>query len=437
VNSKKLAVVSALSLTIVLGLMFFGDRTAHAANTWFVAPTGAPSGTSGGSCTNPSFNTISLAIAAASNGDTIQVCAGTYNEQAQITKTLTLKGAKAGQDARTRVATNESIITNAGGPVQFMADNIVLDGFTVQGSTGTDPNFISGIWSNPGFSGIQGGYQILNNIVQNNISGIELDSTCAASPTIVKFNLIQNNNNPGPGSGTGLQDNFVLCNATIDSNKFVGNSSSGALLFGPPVTSAGSNITVSNNEFSANGGAIALLGVTSSSISGNNIHNSVGPGGADIDVFGGVNRLSNTCNNLASGPGRGIQVEDPFGVGANTNVSINNNNISGYPVGLEEDLGGYTPATPNSLNATLNWWGSSSGPTIASNPGGTGEPIVDMDGVVKYSPFRTALSSCAPVPQIGPPTNKDQCKNDGWMNFNVPKKFKNQGDCIQYVNTGK
>jgi hypothetical protein len=37
----------------------------------------------------------------------------------------------------------------------------------------------------------------------------------------------------------------------------------------------------------------------------------------------------------------------------------------------------------------------------------------------------------------GPPVNKDQCKNGGWMTFDVPRHFKNQGDCIQYVNTGK
>jgi DNA/RNA endonuclease G (NUC1) len=38
--------------------------------------------------------------------------------------------------------------------------------------------------------------------------------------------------------------------------------------------------------------------------------------------------------------------------------------------------------------------------------------------------------------QTGPPKNKDQCKNNGWMNFDTPRTFKNQGDCIQYVNTG-
>jgi hypothetical protein len=38
---------------------------------------------------------------------------------------------------------------------------------------------------------------------------------------------------------------------------------------------------------------------------------------------------------------------------------------------------------------------------------------------------------------IGPPTSKDQCKNGGWATFDTPRAFKNQGDCIQFVNTGK
>lgn len=36
------------------------------------------------------------------------------------------------------------------------------------------------------------------------------------------------------------------------------------------------------------------------------------------------------------------------------------------------------------------------------------------------------------------PTAKDQCKNGGWKNYEGPYgPFKNQGDCIQFVNTGK
>jgi hypothetical protein len=38
---------------------------------------------------------------------------------------------------------------------------------------------------------------------------------------------------------------------------------------------------------------------------------------------------------------------------------------------------------------------------------------------------------------VGPPTDKDQCKGGGWRAFTIPEKFKNQGDCIQFVNTGK
>jgi hypothetical protein len=34
------------------------------------------------------------------------------------------------------------------------------------------------------------------------------------------------------------------------------------------------------------------------------------------------------------------------------------------------------------------------------------------------------------------PTDKEQCKNGGWQNFNNPRVFNNQGDCIQFVNNG-
>nr|MBA3767905.1 thrombospondin type 3 repeat-containing protein [Acidobacteriota bacterium] len=37
----------------------------------------------------------------------------------------------------------------------------------------------------------------------------------------------------------------------------------------------------------------------------------------------------------------------------------------------------------------------------------------------------------------GPPVNKDQCKNGDWQRFDDPRTFKNQGDCIQFFNTGK
>lgn len=62
-----------------------------------------------------------------------------------------------------------------------------------------------------------------------------------------------------------------------------------------------------------------------------------------------------------------------------------------------------------------------------SNPGAAD---YDHDGIVDGS-------NCDQI--IGPPTNKEQCKNGGWQFWTRAdgSKFKNQGDCIQFVNTGK
>jgi len=48
------------------------------------------------------------------------------------------------------------------------------------------------------------------------------------------------------------------------------------------------------------------------------------------------------------------------------------------------------------------------------------------------------FSSWVPSPPP-PPTNVNQCKNGGWQTLfrTNGTQFKNQGDCIQYVNTGK
>jgi len=39
-------------------------------------------------------------------------------------------------------------------------------------------------------------------------------------------------------------------------------------------------------------------------------------------------------------------------------------------------------------------------------------------------------------PPVGPPTDKNECKKEGWMTFNNPF-FKNQGDCVSYVQSNK
>ena len=35
--------------------------------------------------------------------------------------------------------------------------------------------------------------------------------------------------------------------------------------------------------------------------------------------------------------------------------------------------------------------------------------------------------------RCGPPVDADECKDDGWLKFNLPNAFINQGQCIDYV----
>src|SRR5690606_32760663 len=96
------------------------------------------------------FTTISAAVAAAGDYDTIRVKPGTYNEVVIINKPIQLHGAQSGADARSRVG-DESIITGStpsGGLVQLLNHNIIVDGFTISNN-----NAGPGISTANGFSG--------------------------------------------------------------------------------------------------------------------------------------------------------------------------------------------------------------------------------------------------------------------------------------------
>lgn len=432
---RTLIALATLTLSIVLFVSMFGHRNAFAATLTVGPPVGTCTGT---------HPTISLAVAAASAGDTITVCPGTYPELVNVNKTLTLLGAQSGVDARlvtrTGLPATESVVTGAAGTTSFnvTASNVTIDGFTVQGAT--LPNvFGFGIVLGAGTSGAH----VVNNIVQNNIAGLSLANSPGGNQAVISSNVFRNNNQPGPAGGTGIYtDEFnaggALTNVLIDNNNFIGNVSQG-IAFSSSTPGSQSNVTVSNNLFDANGRAVFLLNVISSSFTGNTLRNATEPATADIRIFGGVNGFTIQCNHLSAGAGRAIRINDAGG-SPNSNITITSNNISAYAgVGLEVNTGGYTGG-PGSLNAERNYWGSPTGPNDLQgrNPGGTGEEILDPDLVVDFTPFLTSAQGLpCPTPVVGPPTNKDQCKNGGWMTFNTPRTFKNQGDCIQYVNTGK
>jgi Bacterial Ig-like domain (group 3)/Right handed beta helix region/Periplasmic copper-binding protein (NosD) len=321
----------------------------------FVGPTGSdlsPLCASGTPCL-----TIQSAVNKATAGDTIFVAAGTYDATTvTVNKTLTLQGAQAGVDARTRSAAESIVHDTATGttPFNVTASNVVIDGFTVEGNTSTS-NFGFGILTGLGTTGTQ----ILNNIIQNNIAGISLANT-GVTQMVIRHNLIRNNNQPGPVSGTGLySDQFsaggILSNVLIADNLFSNNQGSDVFIVPTSVAFAATNITVQDNASTGAGNFAVFATVTSSSILRNVVSGSAG----STIVVGGSTNVTVAGNLLSGGSTRGIRIFDLAGTGVNTGLLIHHNSITNFGGnGIDVD----PTSVAATVNAENNWFGCNAGP---------------------------------------------------------------------------
>ncbi|HEX8128990.1 MAG TPA: thrombospondin type 3 repeat-containing protein, partial [Pyrinomonadaceae bacterium] len=351
-------------------------------------------------CPFAAHTTVTEAVAAASNGDQISVCAGTYTETVTVNKALTLSGAQAGVDARTRTGQPESIMNGTGGAFSITASNVTVDGFTVQeGSAAPLANGIT-------LAGNRSGHRILNNIIRDNTFGLYLNSN-GLIQSVVRFNFFDGNNRAGAAGGNGIYSDQGASNVLIDQNRFTGHTSA-AMVFAGTQT----NITVSSNQL-VNDNSMVFFNSSSISITGNTV---TGSQGSVIFIGGGVNGMSITCNSISNGAANTSAIRIPnFGSGTNSNVTANFNNIETTPFGIRIDTGQYT----GTLNAENNWWGSPSGPTDEQgrNPGGTGVVIRDPNLVVDFIPFLTE-----PVADADTDGTLDGCDtdddNDGILDTN-------------------
>ncbi len=338
---------------------------------------------------------IQRAVDVASSGDTVNVEAGTYTGLVSVTKTLTFLGAQSGVDARTRnvPASQESIVTNSEGDFQIEADNVVIDGFTLEGVTAdpsTDPASLgAAIWTNPGFSGTHGGTQVLDNIIQGNIAGVELDND-GTLQTKVQHNLFKNNNQPGANSGLDIEVDFGLVNALIDANTFT-NSSFVENSWALGIEAASSNITFSNNTVTKHGRGVFFFDTTQADITDNSITGATHYG---IGLLGGDSNFTIVENDL-SNDARGLDIEDDLGGSPNSKVSANmcnsfaNDSVFGVGIVNVGTDNGYT----GTLDVGFNWWGNLTGPALAANPSGTGANIKnDYNDTIIYAPWGTSAA---------------------------------------------
>ena len=65
----------------------------------------------------------------------------------------------------------------------------------------------------------------------------------------------------------------------------------------------------------------------------------------------------------------------------------------------------------------------------------TSDPVVTAQTFIV--PPGSATTVQTGVQMCGPPRTADECTGDGWASFDFPRIFRNAGDCLQYVITGK
>ena len=340
------------------------------------------------------YATIQAAVDAATSGAIITVDSGNYTGSVVVTKSLTIRGADSGLDARSSTRTTngkETTITgsNTGSGIgmafHIKASNVTIDGFTLQGQTTKSVTTGAAIVCAPNIYGTR----ILNNIVQNNVAGVFLANSSATTPALIQYNLFKNNNNAGTNGGRAIYtDGGIsggnITNVTIDSNAFTGNrGSSGTTGLEAAVAfehwSAGhqTNIRITNNSFTSNGKSTLFFNAVGVTIEGNTVTGALDWYSGSLRFEGNCQNVTIRSNNITNNPGPGIAIDSNGVPGDNSGFVITNNNItnngtnSTYTnrLGVVYNQSVYV----GTLDARSNWWGNASGPS-GDGPG-TGDAI--------------------------------------------------------------
>ena len=254
-------------------------------------------------------------------------------------------------------------------------------------------------------------------------------------------------NSAAYGGGVSSNDTLTLANTTIENNSAVDGA--GILNAGPLTITGG---TIENNVAGQGGGGI-INNAGAVSATGCSFVANTGSAGAAIYMQGGSFTTdggaiqapaTSTGNEIEVEPGAGVTLSDVTVDSSSTSTAIDVNggtfsaigsSITGFLVGVSVENNGSATITDStltsdvtgilvgsgasdtcavtatndsfagdttgvqnnqtggSLNATLDWWGSATGPAIASNPGGTGAAAV---GNVSFSPWLGDSNIVAP-----------------------------------------
>ena len=385
-------------------------------------------------CSVPSagYPTIQAAIDDSSCA-VVNVAPGLYPENVFIPRSVVLNGSQAGQPVagRTSGSPAESTIvgSNPTGSMPVIvinAANVTVDGFTITNSVTANAAIGLNIKGVSNDALIQ--YNIFDgiNTLEAGPTGIAQAVFLESGPIRIEIaqNLIQNVAGItaaraifiGDGNTINLTDNVYIHDNTITGITSTLGGAYGLLV----MTGAGtSNLFFTLNDLSNLEGAtlVHAVGLESdtpmAAVYLNNFTNLIAPATDNVAVW--------FANN-------------PSTFGPVTFVQDNNFNLTVMSYGIGIGPGLFPINEP--FDGQCNWWGGPDGP----GPVGPGHGArVSPD--VAYSPW-------AIEPGVGNhyicsgnnvPTTEAQCKNGGWTRTvrSDGATFKNQGDCIQFVNNAK
>jgi hypothetical protein len=367
-------------------LIALGGTATLAAASWLAG--GGVSYASGGPgavCDVPSrYPTIQAAVGT-TTCSTIRVAPGTYAENVSIGRSLTLDGAQAGRDARGRRGGESVLNGGTQANITITADNVTVDGFTLNGPPGGGTAALVMQTGNSGET-------VQNNIVNNPGRAASITT----SRTTFRTNVVNNTST----ASDGFQANSTpVHDVTISSNSFSGANPT---VYNADVTfiEGNANVTVADNKSTGDGTLVALFKTAGARVSGNTV---VGAGASSAVYVGGADRGVSVTDNTISSAGSAVKVANSFGDGLSSGVVISRNTLRNNQYGVNvasASTSDAVQATRNSLtgntlygvfadpaagpvtNATCNWWGALTGP----GPVGPGRGD-KVSGNVTYRPW--------------------------------------------------
>jgi Right handed beta helix region len=267
-------------------------------------------------------NGINQAITAASTGQTIKVCNGSYNA-VNVTKSVTVNGTSLLTTSAQCVAqttnpandlTKYSVI-DGGVTIAPGVDNVKISQFTIKNGSGPTGAGVS-------MNGSSDGVIVTKNVIQSNVMGVYLNGGTSGNRNKVNNNCIRSNNDNGAANGNGVYSDQGLHSAEITGNTFYNNNHGGD--GGGINLPAGTidSVLIGTNIANGNANFVSVTGSTKLLITGNTSTHSFG-GAVFLD--GDNDKTQITGNTFSSGDDDGIGLGDP----ANTQVLIYGNTISG------------------------------------------------------------------------------------------------------------